>query len=362
MRYSSVESEYLVEVLKSALECAPLSKAPENIDWQRFVDLANKQQVYSIIAPVLGELSIPQEHLQRLNVYNQNELLRIIAMKNELEEIENELQQSKIEYMLVKGSVLRSYYPQQKMRQMTDIDILYKKQHQEKLISMMKKRGYYLKTAQANSDDFFKKPFYTFEFHRDIFDEADEFSPDFDLWERAVPDNKNSCKYHINNEDLFIYSLCHMYDHYSISGCGIRFVCDIYVLLNAFDKLDWDYINCKFTEFGFADFCDTAISLTKTIFMNGTSDDKQQNLLDFILSGGVYGKEKDFDTVISEKFGNSKMRYILHRLFPSKKQMLGNYPQLRKRPFLLPLYYIVRIFQKLKYDDKTIKDEIKKIK
>lgn len=361
MKYSSLEKEYLINLLVGALTNKEISAPPDGLNWEELVSLAKKQQVYSIIAPIMSKIDIPKEQANEIKLYNQNELLRIIAMKNELELLESDLQKSGIEYMLVKGSVIRNYYPKQKMRQMSDIDILYKKQHRKELIQLMKNRGYYLETGEANSDDFFKPPYYKFEFHREIFDKNDDFSPNFDLWDRAAMDKDNLSKHYINKEDVFVYSLCHMYDHYCLSGCGIRFICDIYVLLNAINDFDWDYINSKFDEFGFRDFCDSAIGLAKAIFMNEQINERQQQLLDFILGGGVYGVFKSVEQVINEDFNGSKIKYIFHRLFPPKKQMYSVYIELENRHYLLPLFYIVRIFQKLKIKRDSIKKEIKSI-
>lgn len=362
MKYSTLESEYLTQLLRSALTGQSVPAVPTGLNWEELVRLAKKQQVYSMIAEVITKVDVPADSLAQLKLKSQNELLRLLAMKSELEDIEQELKANGVEYMLVKGSVIRNYYPKQKMRQMSDIDTLYKEKYRKKLLQIMKDRGYYLEAAQANSDDFFKPPYYTFEFHRSLFDEADDFCPDFDLWKRATPDEKNTNKFNISNEDMLIYSLCHMYDHLCISGCGIRFVCDLYVLLNALDNLDWDYIDAKITEFGFKDFCYTAMGLAKTLFMNGKGDSKQQELLDITYNGGVYGKSRAVKQIIDEDYNGSKLKYILRRLFPTKKQMYGNYPALENKHFLLPLYYLIRLIQKLKIKKSSIFKELKSIK
>ncbi|MGN0521764.1 MAG: nucleotidyltransferase family protein [Eubacterium sp.] len=362
MNYSSVENEYLVKMLRAALKSEPLPPVPDNIDWDRLIALSKSQQVYSMIAPVIDMNCLTQEQALDFKNHTQSELMRILAMRNELDEIKAQLKNEKIKFMLLKGSVIRRYYPQEKMRQMSDIDILYCPDDREKLVRIMKSRGFYLSTAEANSDDFYKNPFYLFEFHREIFDEADQFHPDFDLWKRATVDSENPYEHHMSKEDIFIYTLCHMYDHYCLTGCGIRFVCDIYVILNAFDSFDWDYINSTFEKFGFKQFCDTAIGLAKALFDDdSTITEQEQQLFDFIMSGGVYGKGIDIKKIIDEDFGGSKLKYILHRLFPPKNQMKGNYLELRERPYLLPYFYIKRLFEKVSYHSNLMKEELRKI-
>lgn len=354
------ETEYLLTLLRCAVRNEQAPPAPENIDWKRLIDISKKQQVFSMLVQVLDMKSLPEEQAQELVNYSRSELVKMIAVQNELAQLEALLSENEICYMLLKGSVIRNYYPKQSMRQMSDIDILYDTSRRDDLIRLMKSRGFYLKSAEANSDDFYKNPYYNFEFHRSLFDERDAFCPDFDLWKRALPDEQNRFKYIINREDCFIYALCHMYDHYCISGCGIRFVADIYVLLSSFDNLDWDYIGKTFESFGFSDFCNNAIGLAKVLFGEKDAEKEEQELFDFLISGGVYGTS-DFSKVI-ENNGGSKFKYLMHRIFPPKRQMLGNYPKLKKMPFLLPFYYVFRLFQRLYYNFGGVKKELKNLK
>lgn len=362
MKYTCVESEYLVSLLKCALKNESVPDVPAGLNWEKLVKLSNEQQVYSTIAPVINKINIPAEQAQELTFYTQNELVRMISMKNELEQMEKDLADLKIDYMLLKGSVIKFYYPKQKMRQMSDIDILYHEGDRERLVSMMKKRGFLLETSEANTDDFFKPPYYTFEWHRTIFDDRDEFHPDFDLWKRAKKDEKKPSKYNIDESDLFIYSVCHAYDHYCQNGFGIRFVCDVYLLLNKLESLDMTYVNSTLKKFGIEQFGNDLIGLAKAVFDGKSVSESEQELLDFILSGGVYGKRIGFGEIIEEKYDGSKFKYILKRLFPPKRQIMKTYQICERHPILLPLFYIVRIFQKYKFKRKKINKEISDLK
>lgn len=359
LNIKDAETEYLLTLMRCALKEEQVPAPPESLNWKRLIQISKKQQIYSMLIPVIDLKLLPEEQAQELNSYSKSELVRMIAVQNMLASIEETLGENKIKYMLLKGSVIRNYYPKQSMRQMTDIDILYDPAERERLISLMKAKGFYLKSAEANSDDFFKNPYYNFEFHRNLFDERDDFCPNFDLWKRAVQSEDSSCKYLINKEDCFIYSLCHTFDHYCVSGCGIRFVADIYVLINKLDNLDFDYINKTVEDFGFADFCKNVIGLSKVIFDGKAPTAEEQNLFDFMISGGVYGNN-DFSKAIEES--GSKLKYLIKRIFPPKRQMLGNYPMLQRAPFLLPFYYIFRLIQRAYYNFGSIKKELKSLK
>lgn len=358
MKYSSAESEYLVKLIKWAINSEPVEPAPDGLDWNGLVELSKSQQVYSIIATVQDAVLLPENQGQEMKLYNQNELLRLIAMKSELEAIEKDLENHGIRFMLLKGSVLRELYPQQKMRQMSDIDILYDYSKRNELIKLMKSRGFRLVTTCENSDDFFKEPFYTFEFHRELFFEEAEFYPRFDLWKNAMP--VSEYKYCVNPEEHFVYTLCHMYKHYSTNGCGIRFLCDIYVQLK--NGVDLDFAFKRLEEIGILRFSQDAVSLAKAIFCGGDVNENQQDMLDFLLSNGVYGCHIIDYSKELDAFGGSKLKYLWSRLFPPKKKMVREYKILEKKPWLLPACYIIRLFTKTKYNSSSAIKELKEIK
>ena len=50
----------------------------------------------------------------------------------------------------------------------------------------------------------------------------------------------------------------------------------------------------------------------------------------------------------------AKKKYIIKRLFPSVKKMKADYRVLEKKPYLLPAYYIYRLFRALFNRKKTM--------
>ncbi len=361
MIYSNPENKYLVELLRAAIKSTLVPAPVDKIDWDRLIVLSKKQQVYSVIEQVVDVNLLSSEQAASLKNSVQSELIRILAMKNELEILKDELKQKEIKFMLLKGSVLRNYYPMQKMRQMSDIDILYDSSKRDELLKIMKKHGYRLTTACENSDDFFKEPFYTFEWHRELFFEEAEFCPHFDLWKNAAADSENPFEYHINTEDHFSYTICHMYKHYSTNGCGIRFLCDIYAFMQSEKSLDINMALNQLEGFGIKDFAVDAIALSKAIFEDTPVSENQQKMFDFMISDGVYGNHIVDYSKMLKNAGGSKLKYFFKRLFPSKKKMHADYKKLDKKPYLLAFFYMKRLFEKSKYNSKSALKEIRAV-
>ncbi|MCD7796852.1 MAG: nucleotidyltransferase family protein [Clostridiales bacterium] len=368
MIYSSTESEYLIALLRSAIKGTTPPKPPEGIDWQALVEKSKAQQIYSVIAPVIDLNLLPGDIAQQFKLYSQNELLRMIAMKNELDEIEKELKNKHIKFMLLKGSVIRNYYPQQKMRQMSDYDILYDYSKKDELLNIMNDRGYRLASWSENSDDFNKKPFYTFEFHRELFFSEHDFCPDFsDVWENAEQDKKNPYLYHMSREDLYLHAVSHMYKHYILDGFGIRFLTDVYVMLEAFgDEFDKEYIKNKLAKIELTRFEKTARELTYSIFNEKEFTAEQEKFLDNVMAFGVYGSGENgpiyyYEEYVKKSGRESILGYFISKTFPDFSFMKRTYGILNDKPYLLPYYYIKRIFGKFKHERNHIASQIKSL-
>lgn len=352
MKYSSLESEYLVSLIISAVNSKPAPPSPEGIDWEKLVKLAESQQVYSVICES-DFVGMPSKQAEEIKLYNQNELLRTIAMKSELDAIEAELASNGIKHILLKGVVLRNYYPKQKMRQMSDIDILYDSSKQSVIFDIMKQRGFICSNSDDNSDDFIKKPFYTFEFHRELFFKESDFCPEFNyVWDNAVQDGENEFLYRMKLEDMYVYNICHMYKHFRKNCCGIRFLLDNYLFLSKeSDKLDWAYIDKYLEKFGICEYERRARQIAFKVFNGERLNDEEKKQLFLYTSFGVYGDEDGHAvrrfSEYSKKNGKllSWIKFIFRRLFPEKDDMKYDYPFVESKPYLMIFAYIHRLIK-----------------
>ena len=92
---------------------------------------------------------------------------------------------------------------------------------------------------------------------------------------------------------------------------------------------------------GIYTFASEMSSIANQCFTSNERDDFSDLVLKYIDSGGVYGTTENNIAVHKSKAESSAL-YVLRRLFPPYKAMVMVYPVLRKLPFLLPLYWIIR--------------------
>ena len=176
MQIENQTCAYLLALLRCALTGASAPAVPEGLDFDAFFDLARRQQVYNIVFPLLAALpGVPEGEKKRWENYTYTELTRTITMDHERGRLFAQLDEAGIDYMPLKGLLLREYYPKTSMRQMTDNDILYDPVGRKQLLQIMRKAGYKMTACGENSDDFHKPPYATFEFHRTLFFDEKDF-------------------------------------------------------------------------------------------------------------------------------------------------------------------------------------------
>ena len=275
---------------------------------------------------------------------------KIVLFDTERSAVLSELEKAGIWYMPLKGSVLKEYYPQIGMRQMSDNDILYDASREDLKI-IMEGIGFTIeeKYGVGIHDHYFKPPVCNFEMHRKLFGPAHdrrlrEYYQDVKV--RLLKDEDNRYGYHFSPEDFYIYMIAHEYKHFYGAGTGLRSLLDTYVYLRRNSEiLDWIYIKGELEKLGIADFESQNRNLALKLFGDKmfTEDDE---MLDYFISSGTYGKLEHRIWNKVDKFGGGirgKGKYLLSRIFPPIESVEKAYPFFYRHKILLPFLIIIRI-------------------
>ncbi len=358
---ANAQTEYLIHLISCVLnEKKP--KEPQGIDFRALFEIAKEQEIFNLLNDEIQTMSaVPDEIKELFRNHAMSELNRMIALSAQRNILYSKFSEKKIKFMPLKGLIFKDYYPKESMRQMSDNDILIDEEKRNDAAKIMEELGYKPTDLTQNSDDYFKEPFYTFELHRSLFDEESEFSPKFDnVWENSKKDGKSEYLYHMAKEDVYVYSICHMYKHYIKFCCGIRFLIDNYLFLKKEKEfLKWDYINSELERFSLAEYERQTRELSQKLFEERELNGKEQKLLENYINFGIYGNREG---KILQEYSRSKSRasYFIRRLFPRKKDMLFIYPILEKKPYLLPFLLIHRLFKGI-FNFRKNADELKSV-
>lgn len=292
----------------------------------------------------------------------------------EREKVLAELENDGIWYMPLKGSILKDYYPQIGMRQMSDNDILFDPDCNNDVKSVMENLGFVVKHfGRSNHDVYFKPPVCNFEMHNELFlPQYGETIYDYysNLKNRLIKDENNNNGFHFTNEDFYVYITAHEYKHFMQGGTGLRNLVDRYVFLDKFsDSLDMAYIENELAKMQITDYERNVRNLTLKLFNGVKLSDDEKKLLDYYIFSGTYGTTENLVENRLKRNGGgiaAKVRYISSRFFvpinknnQSYKSYAAEYPLFYKYKLLLPLLPLYRLYKSIIKSRKRILTEIK---
>ena len=304
---------------------------------------------------------IEESYLRKLEEAYFINLRKVAMFARERKDLYQYLNKFDIDFLPLKGIILKDYYPDENTREFADNDILFDETRDALVRNFFVERGYEVEIfKRTNHDVYLKKPCYNFEMHRALFGETgdnDKVVAYFKDYLNKGP-IKEGREHYLSDEDFYIYFTAHSYKHYHVSGCGIRTLIDYYLYLKK-TKLDFDYINQELAKIDLLDFSNEIKELAIKVFDDQELTKDEEEMLLFIASSGTYGTlEHSVAKGVKEK---GKFGYFMERVFPPYRFYKTAYPWAYKCPILIPFAWIARFFRVLFKNPKRAKNELKTI-
>lgn len=277
---------------------------------------------------------------------------RYIRLDMTCEQLCAALEQASIPFVLLKGTVLRQYYPEPWMRTSCDIDVLVREEQLdaavellcEKLVCQRGKKGDHdivLRTAGGVAVELH---YDTIQARYALHDSRTVLGR---IWEYAKPDQPGSAAHHMSDEMFYFYHIAHMAKHFGNGGCGVRPFLDVWILNHRVDYAP-EKREALLREGGLLTFARGVEALSEVWFSGEEPDGLSLQMADYILRAGVYGNNENRAAVGQARMGG-KLRYvILRRVFMPYDYLKAEYPILKKHKWLCPFYQIVRWTRLLK--------------
>lgn len=349
--------KYFLQIVSDVLNGRQVDKSID-IDYGKVLNLAKKNAVKTIVFSALSPLSVLDEkQTEKLSKSYKFEIFRNSQQEAEIELLRKEFSENKIEFMFLKGTHLKGLYPSPELRYMVDIDVLVKKECIDRAKKILESHGF--NQTHNNSKDiiFMKPPCLTIELHHSVFDENFMLFDYYkDVWSRA--ERVSNFEYKMPINDLYVYVLAHLCEHYLVAGSCFRPCIDLY-LLEKNCSLDFEYINTQFNEMNISKFADNIRKLYSCMFDFNEPTEEIAMMENYIVFGApVKNADMAAQNATSK---NSHFRDSLKTIFPNLKGMKLRFPILEKFPFLLPICWIIRIVHFTFACDKAVKNKRKNV-
>ena len=267
---------------------------------------------------------------------------RYEQLNYELNRLYDVLEEAKIPFVPLKGSVIRDLYPEPWMRTSCDIDLLV--HDADKTAELLADKLSY-KYEDKNSHDIsmFAESGMHIELHYDLIEESlNEAASNLlaGVWDRSTA--HDGCEYRLDMSDgmFYFYHIAHMAKHLENGGCGIRPFIDIRVL-NHRTVFDRDKREELLAQGGLLNFSRQAELLSEVWLGNAVHTDITKKIENYVIRGGMYGTNENRIVVQQQKRGG-KIGYALSRIFLRYDEIKFHYPILEKYRWLTPIMEVRR--------------------
>ena len=314
----------------------------EVADLKRVCSFAARHEMMQVVSYALQKLGVTYN--DKVDELLQNELLNAAVRVESTVHAENAVssafEAAGVDFMLLKGAVIRNYYPEYYLRTSIDVDVLVKKEDVATAVDVLKKK-FDMKVFERTTHDVTvgNETLGRIEIHHKIHEETHckgTVAVLENVWESSL---NSGHAYSMSPETFIFYHLAHMYKHVVGGGCGIRPFVDLKILL--LRPYDEKTLSKMLKEGGLDKFFALSKRLINYWFFGGESDESVENFSDYILNAGVYGSLDNHIAMGSVTVGD-RSKYIRSRIFWSYEKLKEKYPSLEGKKILTPFYQIRR--------------------
>lgn len=289
---------------------------------------------------------IPKEDMGMLQ-HILKAVYRVERMNNEYENLCDILEKARIPFIPLKGSVIRSYYPEIWMRTSCDIDILVHEENIERVKSILvNEHGYIYNKEDPHDISFFTPQNIHVELHHKLIEERFGYESAMllkDIWDMVSIREKYDFWYEMPDEIYYFYHIAHMAKHFEHGGCGIRAFIDL-VILDNIQGAEKDKRDRVLEKGNLLKFADNVRKLSRIWFENEEYNPFFEQIEEYIVRGGAYGNKENYVIVQQQKRGG-RMKYALSKIFLPYNLLKYHYPILQKHRWLTPVMEVRRWFR-----------------
>ncbi|MBQ8688901.1 MAG: nucleotidyltransferase family protein [Clostridia bacterium] len=324
--------------------------------------IADSHDIAHVIASAMVSCGAMQKGSDEYRLFSDREELAFFRYKRlaaATDEICGVLDEQKIQYVLLKGAVVRELYPEPWMRMSGDIDLLVAEENLASAISAIVDGLGYKTDGKRDFHDvsLFSPSGVHLELHFSIKENIEKIDRALErVWDYATPVGDGS-RYELTGEFFVLHLIAHAAYHFINGGCGIKPFTDIWLwkIKRGFDE---GVLRELLAEVGLVTFYDGCTALIDAWFCGTEHTDLTRKMEAHVVLNSLCGDAPKAQVVTHGREGG-RGKYILRRIFPPYSSMKIRYPVLNKHPYLLPVFEVVRWFEfAFGGDKKRVKKEL----
>ena len=360
----------IIDLLNASIHnTVPKLDYSKDVDWDEVINEANAHSITGLIYPALKNIKNNNidkdiiDKLKKITFYSAIGQSNHIKRTAEILKLFNE---NNIPVIVLKGLVVREYYPKPDLRTMCDSDVIIHKSDLERVRKLHLERGFH-EEEDAGHHIAFMNAGFNLEIHWTLANET--FRKGQECFQERIWDDAMKVKVggvdtlSLSLEDLALHLCAHMASHMAISGFGVRQLADLVLLVEyKGNEINWNEFKEKAEKSGLTQFSIGMFKVCNYLF--GMEIPKELNIknkkedeeiiklgVDDIFTGGVYG-QRDLSFSFRAQVGYdidddstfSMIKRYIQVILPPTSKLSDRYAYARKYKILLPIAWIHHIY------------------
>ena len=374
--------EQIIDLLNSSIhDTKPKLDYSKNINWDKIIEESNAHSVTGLLYPALKKYDNSKLDIDVLNSLKKSTFISAVQQSKHIKETAKILElfnKNNIPVIVLKGLVIRNYYPMPDLRTMCDSDVIIHKEDLEKVRTLLLNEGFREEEDAGHHIAFFKFGF-NLEVHWTLANET--FRKGQECFQEHIWNDARKIQVDgvdtlaLSLEDQALHFCAHMASHMAISGFGVRQLADLVLLVEHEGKnINWNNFIEKAKKSGLYKFslgmfkvCNYLFNMEIPKELNDGNNDEEviKLVVDDIFTGGVYG-QRDLSFTFRAQVGYdieddstfSMIKRYIEIILPPPSKLSDRYVYAKKHKILLPVAWIHHIWVGLttkEYDNESKK-------
>ena len=360
----------IIDLLNASIHnTVPRLDYSKDVDWDEVINEANAHSITGLIYPALKNIkdnNIDKDIIDKLKKITFYSAIRQSNHIKRTAEILKLFNENNIPLIVLKGLVVREYYPKPDLRTMCDSDVIIHKSDLERVRKLLLERGFH-EEEDAGHHIAFMNAGFNLEIHWTLANET--FRKGQECFQERIWDDAMKVKVggvdtlSLSLEDLALHLCAHMASHMAISGFGVRQLADLVLLVeHKGNEINWNEFKEKAEKSGLTQFsigmfkvCNYlfGMEIPKELNIKNKKEDEEiiKLVVDDIFTGGVYGQRDlsfSFRAQVGYDIDNdstfSMIKRYIQVILPPTSKLSDRYAYARKYKILLPIAWIHHIY------------------
>ena len=299
----------IIDLLNASIHnTVPKLDYSRDVDWNEVINEANEHSITGLIYPALKNIkdnNIDKDIIDKLKKHTFYSAVRQSNHIKRTAEILKLFNENNIPVIVLKGLVVREYYPKPDLRTMCDSDVIIHKSDLERVRKLLLERGFH-EEEDAGHHIAFMNAGFNLEIHWTLANET--FRKGQECFQERIWDDAMKVKVggvdtlSLSLEDLALHLCAHMASHMAISGFGVRQLADLVLLVeHKGNEINWNEFKEKAEKSGLTQFSTGMFKVCNYLFgmeipkgLNIKNKDEDEEIIKLVVNdiftGGVYGQ------------------------------------------------------------------------